>query len=88
MEPAKPPEKTWLDKTAESTQHVADTTWNVVSAPARWVAPKPKVPATRPVYDPPDAVIVQSDADGARPVVVVPLAEEPATKPAPGPSKK
>ena len=41
------------------------------------MTPKKKVPATQPVYDAPDAVIVQSDADGAQPIMV-PLAEEPA----------
>ncbi len=86
-EPPRPVEKTWLDQTAESTQHAADATWNVVSAPARWVAPKKKVPTTRPVYDAPDAIIVQSDEDGARPIMV-PLAEEPATQPTTKPALK
>lgn len=80
-EPEKPPEKTWLDQTAESPQHVADQTWNVVSAPVRWVTPKKQVAATRPVYDAPDVIIMQNDADGSR-TVIVPLAEEPATHPA------
>jgi hypothetical protein len=86
-EPPKPVEKSWLDQTAESTQHAADATWNVVSAPARWVAPKKKVPTTRPVYDAPDALIVPSDADGVLPIMV-PLAEEPATQPATKPKSK
>ena len=32
VEEAPPPvEKSWMDQTAESTQHVADNTWKVVS---------------------------------------------------------
>ncbi len=80
-EAIQPPEKTWLDKTADSTKHAAAATWNVVSTPVKWISPKKKAASTQPVYDPPDAVIVQSEADGSRPIMV-PLADEPTTKPA------
>jgi hypothetical protein len=80
-EPPRPPEKTWLDKTADSTKEAADATWNAVSAPVKWMTPTKKVAATQPVYDAPDAVIVESQADGSRPIMV-PLADEPTTKPA------
>jgi len=87
VEPVRPPEKTWLDSAAESTGHVADATWNAVSAPARWINAPKKPPATRPVYEAPDALIISTDPDGVRPVMV-PLAEEPATRPTTRPKPK
>jgi hypothetical protein len=52
--PEKPPEKGFLEK-------AGDTTWNVVSAPARWVAPQKKKPQPEEpeVIDPPGLIIVR-----------------------------
>lgn len=43
---------------------MGDATWNVVSAPARWVAPKKKVAQEPETFEPADAVIIVPGGGG------------------------
>jgi hypothetical protein len=65
-------------------KEAGDTTWQVVTAPARWVAPKKTNPKEPETFQPPAAVIVRrsyADDDDAPPSP--PAATVPAQKPHP-----
>jgi hypothetical protein len=70
--PDKPPEKSFLQK-------AGDTTWEVVSAPARWVAPKKKPRLEEPdepeAIEPPGLIIVRPGGMVMQPPATAPSDE-------------
>jgi hypothetical protein len=75
-DPAKPAEKGFLTK-------AGDTTWNVVTAPVRWVTPKkPVAPQEPEVFEPAPLIIVRPGSNRVMPPAPEEARGEPVAVPA------